>query len=76
MYKKFKNYLKACYKLDYSRLTECDAQFTYDLLSGLYSRNLVKYYDEGNSWMRNIVNTQDEQTHGIDYKLQIFMTNF
>ena len=47
------------------RLTECDTGFTYELLRGLFSRNLVKYYDDGNSWMRNIVNTQDEQTHGI-----------
>lgn len=48
-----------------ARLTECDTDFTYELLRGLFTRNLVKYYDDGNSWMRNIVNTQDEQTHEV-----------
>ena len=36
----------------------------YDFLRDLSARGLVKYYDNGNTWIRNIVNTQDEQTHG------------
>jgi hypothetical protein len=47
-----------------ARLTETDQNTVYDFLRDLLGRNLVKYYDNGNIWMRNIVNAQDEQTHG------------
>lgn len=47
-----------------SRLTECDSQLVYEFLSDLYSRNLVNFYDNGSNWIRNIINHQDEQTHG------------
>ena len=47
-----------------ARLAETDPNTVYDFLRDLLGRNLVKYYDNGNIWMRNIVNTQDEQTHG------------
>ena len=47
-----------------SRLTECESQLVYDFLRDLYSRNLVNFYDNGNNWIRNIINHQDEKTHG------------
>ena len=47
-----------------ARLTETDVNTVYDFLRELLVRNLVKYYDNGNIWIRNIVNHQDEQTHG------------
>lgn len=48
-----------------ARLTETDGNTVYDFLRDLLARNLVKYYDNGNIWIRNIVNTQDEQTHEV-----------
>ena len=47
-----------------ARLVETDPNTVYDFLRDLLSRNLVKYYDNGSIWIRNSVNTQDEQTHG------------
>jgi hypothetical protein len=47
-----------------ARLTDADVNVVYNFLGDLLSRNLVKYYDNGNTWIRNIVNTQDESTHG------------
>lgn len=47
-----------------ARLTESDVTVVYNFLRDLLSRNLVTYYDNGNTWIRNIVNTQDESTHG------------
>lgn len=48
-----------------ARLTETEVNTVYDFLRDLLGRNLVKNYDNGNIWIRNIVNTQDEQTHEV-----------
>lgn len=48
-----------------ANLTQSDEQLVYDLLKELLERNLVKYYDNGNLWIRNIVNIQDEKTHEV-----------
>lgn len=47
------------------RLSECKPDLVYDFLRDLLSRNLVNYYDNGNTWIRNIINRQDEQTHEV-----------
>lgn len=46
-------------------LTQSELQFVYDILRDLNTRNLVKYFDDGTLWMRNIVITQDEDTHEV-----------
>jgi hypothetical protein len=46
-------------------LTESDQAFIQDLLQDLLSRNLVKHLDNGSRWIRNIVNTQDENSHEV-----------
>lgn len=44
----------------------------YDFLLDLYDRGLVKHYENGAHWIRNIINLQDEQTHGfINLRLKI-----
>ena len=44
------------------RLTDANVEFVYDMLRDLLGRNLVKYYDNGVNWIRNIVSGQD--SHG------------
>ena len=58
-----------------ARLTETQHEVVYEFLRDLYSRGLVKYFDNGNSWMRNIINSQEDQTHGkmIVWKLSFIV---
>ena len=36
----------------------------FELLKQLLDRGLVNYYDNGKTWIRNIINSQDEMSHG------------
>lgn len=43
-----------------ARLTETEPNLVYDFLRDLLARDLVKHYDNGNIWIRNIINSQDQ----------------
>ena len=48
-----------------SRFTDVDQAVVYSFLRDLFKRNLVKYFDNGNSWMRNIINVEDNNVHDV-----------
>lgn len=55
------------FKYFFLRLTNTQPDIIGEFLRDLYSRGLVKYLDNGANWIRNIVNFQDETTHGLNF---------
>ncbi len=57
------------------RLTDSSANMVFDLLKQLLDRDLVSYYDNGKTWIRNIINSQDGTSHGERIAPQILASN-
>lgn len=55
-----------------NRLTEAEPSLVYEFLRDLFSRGLVLYYDNGTTWIRNIINQQDESIHSIIFYYSLF----